>query len=239
MPPIRPKSNPRRGDITRDQVIEAALACLDRDGLDDFSLRAVARDLGVFPTAIYWHVPDGRNGLLAGVAARVLHGITPPQDPGVVWQHWLLELFRRYRTAIRAHPNAAPLLGARLVSNPGVQAELVDGVVWALERAGYAGAALVDAYNAVIAGMVGFVTLEFARAPDDDTAAWCAAQRGHVAELADGRYPTVARHAPALAGHAFILRWEDGVRRPLDSGFEYFATALINGLQHTPGRISN
>jgi AcrR family transcriptional regulator len=225
-----PKPQPRRGDLSRAQVIDTALACLDRAGLEAFSLRAVARDLGVFPTAIYWHVPGGRNGLLAEVAARVLEGITPALDPAVTWQDWLLDLFRRYRAAIRAHPNAAPLLGARLVSNPGVQAELVEGVVWALERAGFVGVALADGYNAVIAGMVGFVTLEFARAPDDDAEAWRASQRDHVAALADGAYPAIARNAAALAGRAFILRWEDGVSQPMDTGFERFAAALIRGL---------
>ncbi|MCX7380422.1 MAG: TetR/AcrR family transcriptional regulator C-terminal domain-containing protein [Alphaproteobacteria bacterium] len=232
MADANPKAKSRRGDLTPRHVADAALACLDRVGLEAFSLREVARDLGVFPTAIYWHVPGGRNGLLAEVAARVIDGITPQLDPTIAWTDWLMDLFRRYRAAIGRHPNAAPLLGARLVSNAGVQADLVEGVVWALERAGYSGPALADAYNAVIAGMVGFVTLEFARAPDDDTAAWRAAQHAHVAMLTDGRYPAIARHSEALSGRAFILRWEDGVSRPLDTGFERFATALINGLRH-------
>ena len=227
----KPNSKSRRGHLTPRHVADAALACIDRVGLDAFSLREVARDLGVFPTAIYWHVPGGRNGLLAEVAARVLEGITPSLDPAVAWADWLMDLFRRYRTAIRRHPNAAPLLGARLVSNPGVQADLIEGVVWALERAGHVGPDLADAYNAVIAGMVGFVTLEFARAPDDDAAAWRMSQHAHVATLTDGRYPAIARHAEALSGRAFILRWEDGVSRPLDSSFERFAAALICGLR--------
>ena len=235
MPDVKPKPQVRRGDLTPQRIADAALACLDRVGLDAFSLREVARDLGVFPTAIYWHIPDGRNGLLAAAAARVLDGITPPLEPETAWTEWLMALFRRYRDAIVRHPNAASLLGARLVSNPGVQADLVEGVVWALERAGFAGPDLVDAYNAVIAGMVGFVTLEFARAPDDDTEAWRTSQHAHVTKLADGRYPAIARHAEALSGRAFILRWEDGVSRPLDRSFECFATALIRGLRFTSG----
>ncbi len=55
------RSKPRRGELTRDQVVAAALACLDRHGIEHFSLREVARDLGVYPTAVYWHVPGGRR----------------------------------------------------------------------------------------------------------------------------------------------------------------------------------
>lgn len=225
-----PKIQPRRGELSRDQIITAALDCLDRSGLEAFSLREVARALNVFPTAVYWHVRDGRNGLLAAVAARVMDGVVPPLDETAAWQDWILELFRRYRLAIRAHPAAAPLLGAQLVSNAGVQPEVVEGIIWALERAGFAGSALVCAYNAVVAGMVGFTTLEFARPPRDDAAGWEAAQQARVTELCDGRYPAIARHAGELAGGAFILRWTDGLASPLDDSFEAFAQALIRGL---------
>lgn len=220
----------RRGDLSRTQVVAVALACLDRGGLANFSLREVARDLGVFPTAIYWHVPGGRNGLLAHVAALVIDGVTPPLDPDVSWQAWLFDLFHRYRAAVRAHPNAAQLLGAQLVSNTGVQAELVEGIVWALERGGMAGETLLNAYNAVVAGMVGFVTLELARPPEDDLSEWEALQQARVATLADGDYPAIARNAQTLAGRAFILRWKDGIDSPMDQSFDTFARALIGGL---------
>ncbi|SJZ69570.1 transcriptional regulator, TetR family [Enhydrobacter aerosaccus] len=225
----KPKS--RRGDLTRDQIVTAALACLDRSGLEAFSLREVARELGVFPTALYWHVPGGRNVLLAEIAARVLDGVTPSCSPDVSWDDWLLDLFERYRVAVRAHPNAAPLLGARLVSNSGVQAEMVDGILWALERAGYEGAAIVDAYNAVVAGMVGFVTIELAPAPDEDTAAWQAMQRDRVAGIDKESHPALVRHAELLGRDAFILRWEDGRARPMDRSYRAFAAYLIAGLK--------
>jgi AcrR family transcriptional regulator len=220
----------RRGDLTREQVAAASLACLDRKGLERFSLREVARDLGVFPTALYWHVPGGRNGLLAEIAAVVLEGVTPELTDSTSWQDWLRALFGRYRAAVRRHPNAAPLLGAQLVSNSGVQAEMVEGIVWALERGGFHGSGLVDAYNATVAGLVGFVTLEFARPPDEDTAAWEVAQKARVARLTDGRHPALGRHAEALAGRAFILRWKDGQAQPMDASFVAFTEALLAGL---------
>lgn len=220
----------RRGDLTREQVAAAALACLDRNGLERFSLREVARDLGVFPTALYWHVPGGRNGLLAEIAGAVLEGVTPGLDEAVGWRDWLEELFGRYRDAVRRHPNAAPLLGAHLVSNSGVQAEMVEGIVWALERGNFHDLELVEAYNATVAGLVGFVTLEFARPPQEDAAVWEATQKCRVATLTDGTYAAIGRNAAALAGKAFILRWKDGKANPLDSSFAAFTTALLDGL---------
>lgn len=53
----------RRRGIDRDDVIEAALTIVDRDGLDALSLKAVADALDVQSPSLYSHV-DGLTGLL-------------------------------------------------------------------------------------------------------------------------------------------------------------------------------
>lgn len=56
------------GPLTRARVIEAARRALERDGAEQLSFRAVARDLGVTAPALYAHV-ESRQDLLAAVAA--------------------------------------------------------------------------------------------------------------------------------------------------------------------------
>lgn len=60
----------RRRGLDRDDVIEAALAIVDREGLDALSLRAVADSLEVQSPSLYSHV-DGLSGLLDALAVAV------------------------------------------------------------------------------------------------------------------------------------------------------------------------
>jgi AcrR family transcriptional regulator len=223
---------PKRGELTREMVVSTALDCLDRLGLERFSAREVARAIGVFPTALRWHVSGGRNGLLAEAAALAMSGVTPEGDAALDWRAWLRMLFHRYREAMHRHPNAAALLGAQLVSNGGVPVALVEGVLTALEAAGFRDAALRDAYNAVIAAMVGFTTLELAPEPIEDRDLWANALRSTVGTCASDttRYPALARNAKWLTGSAFILRWESGSALPMDSGFAAYVDAFLIGL---------
>lgn len=55
--------------IDRDDVIDAAMAVVDRGGLDDLVLARVAEELGVQSSALYNHV-EGADALVAAVAAR-------------------------------------------------------------------------------------------------------------------------------------------------------------------------
>ncbi len=66
--------------LSRDQVIDAAVGILGRYGLADLSMRRLARELGVAPGALYWHV-SGKQELLVEVADALLAAITvPPAD---------------------------------------------------------------------------------------------------------------------------------------------------------------
>ncbi len=52
----------KENSLTRKDVIEAAIACLDREGESALGVNRVARELGIKPPAIYKHV-DGNTGL--------------------------------------------------------------------------------------------------------------------------------------------------------------------------------
>lgn len=215
--------------LSLQRITEAALAQIDQRGLDAWSLRDVARSLGVYPTAIYWYVA-GKNQLLSEVCALAMRTVTPPRRKGR-WQDWLRELFRRYRKAMRQHPNLAQLVGARLVSNSSLDASLVEGVLEALEQAGCPDDCIVDAYNTVIAAMCGFVTLELAQLPGDDVERWRDELQQRVRRISALEHPTLARHLPALANKSFILRWQGGGERPMERSFEAFVETFVGGLE--------
>lgn len=64
---------PRRKSrgLSRDKVMDAALALIDETGADAFSMRGLAETLGVTPMALYNHFRNKRD-LLSAVAERVI-----------------------------------------------------------------------------------------------------------------------------------------------------------------------
>lgn len=220
--------------LSTERIVGAALACLDEVGFTGFSLRGVARALGVFPAALYWHVPGGRDGLLAAAAGEAIRDILPSGATALSWQDWLRALFHNYRTAVRAHPNVAPVLGSQLLSNAGIDLDLIEALLATLTRAGFAGASLVGAYNVVIAAMVGFTTLEFAPLPADSTEPWQETLRNRLATVDPARHPTLAAHLPAMTNRAFVVRWHNGLDAPLDDAFATYVETVIGGLDRLP-----
>ncbi|MBN3811466.1 TetR/AcrR family transcriptional regulator [Paraburkholderia sp. Ac-20347] len=225
----RKKRTPADDALTRERIVAVAIEQIDQNGLTAFSLREVARQLDVYPTAVYWHVPN-RDSLLAAVVEATMAGVTPEVGK-LGWQDWFRELFRRYRKSVQQHPNVAQLVGAQLVSNASLSPLLIDRILAVLLQAGYDEARLVDMYNVAVASMVGFATLEFAPLPTDDLAIWTGQLQEKVHEIRALEYPTLARYLPALANRAFIVRWQSGSEVPLDSSFETFVEVTIAGME--------
>jgi TetR/AcrR family transcriptional regulator, tetracycline repressor protein len=232
---LSPARVPHRGRrrsptaLTRDAIVKAALQEIDTGGLEAFSLRNLAKRLGVFPTTIQWHV-ESRSQLLAEVAGLVTADVLPPGFH-VSWQAYLRELFQRFRTAIRRHPNTAPLIGTQLVGNRAVDLEFVEHLLAALAHAGFRGRGLVRAYNAVVAALVGFTTQEFAPIPVDGTKRWQAGVRRRLTEVQAFTHPVLAANMKLLANRAFILRWQNGTTNPLNDSFDAFVEIIISGLE--------
>lgn len=76
-------SAPDRGRITREQILAAAMELLDQRGLPDLTMRKLAAELGVRPSALYWHFPD-KQTLLARLADRIIGSAPKPpaSSPG-------------------------------------------------------------------------------------------------------------------------------------------------------------
>ncbi|MTB88469.1 TetR family transcriptional regulator [Aeromicrobium senzhongii] len=63
-----------------DDVVSGALRVLDQYGLEFCSMRRVAGELGVQPSALYHHVPD-KQTLLALMADRIVADVEVGADP--------------------------------------------------------------------------------------------------------------------------------------------------------------
>ncbi len=215
--------------LTREKIVAAALEQIDRNGVMAFSLRDVARSLGVYPAALYWHVAT-RDDLLASVVETTMVDVAP--EPGeLAWQDWLRELFVRCRDVMRRHPNIAQLVGAQLVANASLSPTLIDRILSVLRAAGCPDDRMLEMYNVVVSTMVGFPTLEYASVPKDDTEAWARQLQERTRSIRAMDYPTLARYLPDMANKAFIVRWQNGTDAPMDTSFDLYVNVVIRGIE--------
>lgn len=100
---------PSKPLITREIATEAALAIIDENGLDDFSLGAVARRLGVKSPSLYYHFKD-KSELLEQVVKWILSKAGDPKVGNGDWIERTIDLCVRTRRSLLEHPSAAPLI---------------------------------------------------------------------------------------------------------------------------------
>jgi AcrR family transcriptional regulator len=100
-----PQRTPRT--LSRDAILDAALAVIDAEGLDAVTMRRVAADLGTGPASLYAHVAD-KEEMVAAVLDRVFAEMPFPEviDPGR-WQEQLKEMARTIRSTFGRHRDIA------------------------------------------------------------------------------------------------------------------------------------
>ena len=93
----------RRPRLSRERVVEAALAIADADGLGALTIRSLAAELGVKPMSVYYHVAN-KDEILAALVDVVFGEIELPV-PGRAWRP---EMERRAHSARRG-PGPSPV----------------------------------------------------------------------------------------------------------------------------------
>lgn len=130
---MSPTTTDRRPGLSRERILDAALALVDRDGLDELSMRRLAAELDVEAMSLYRHV-DNKDDLLAGLTDVVWSEIAGEAPPDPDWPGWLRSLGGAVRNAVLRHPNAVAVLVSGDVSPPSAlllfadQLDHVDGV---------------------------------------------------------------------------------------------------------------
>ncbi len=152
----------RRGrppQLSREQIVEAALALLRREPNRPLTMQRLAAALNAAPMSLYTHIRN-RDDLLQAIAREVLGGVDlPPQDGP--WQ----DTVRRWACALRQRFLAYPFVGSLLqegIATPAAWLELSNPLLQALQQAGLQGEALADAQRWVSRVVIGSVLMELA-----------------------------------------------------------------------------
>ncbi|RFS81138.1 TetR family transcriptional regulator [Actinomadura spongiicola] len=212
------KGRPRREapPLTRERIVEEAVALLDEEGTTRLTMRRLAERLDTGSTTLYWHVKTKDDVL--ELALDAIFGDVPLRDPGPDWRADVVALMSAWRRAMLDHPWSAAVLGGRPLLGPNVLAR-TDVLYTALASTGVTGPRLAAAAYAVANYVIGSALMQIGARNDDDPAAEEAA-REHLARNR-ARYPALAAH-----GHLPGDEWDSAFAQGLDY--------ILDGLSRGP-----
>jgi AcrR family transcriptional regulator len=202
-----------RAGLSREQVLDAALDLIDRDGTAALSMRRLGAELGVEAMTLYHYLPN-KDALLDGIVERVMAqaetGLT-----GGPWDRALADYARSLRATLLRHPGAALLVATRPAVTPATLRAAEQGLAL-LCGAGFPVGQALDALNALTLFTVAHAASEVSTAAVN--AASAPGSQDYVAALDQDEFPLLTAAARTSAGT------DDGTR------FEFAIAAFIRGL---------
>jgi TetR/AcrR family tetracycline transcriptional repressor len=94
--------------LTRERLVDAALALIGEEGLEGLSMRALAERLQVKAASLYWHVRDRRE-LVELLAESILEPVEQPRA-GVGWRKAVLDISAALGQTVAAQKDADRIL---------------------------------------------------------------------------------------------------------------------------------
>jgi AcrR family transcriptional regulator len=149
-----------RERLTRERVIDAAIAVMDTEGLDAVSMRRVAREVGVEAMSLYNHVRD-KDDLLQGVCERIMASYEFPTAEGD-WAERAKAGARAWRRVLQAHPDLVRLFAETHGPTPSSPESLrpTEFALTMFREAGLSERDTVQAFHAFGGYIQGFVMME-------------------------------------------------------------------------------
>src|SRR5215470_11690273 len=120
-PAATPRHGPRQG-LTVDQIVTAATALADADGMDAVTMRRLADNLGVVPMTLYTYVP-GKAELLDLMLDAAYQAMPRASMAGLPWRQRATGVAGENRVLFESHPWAAAVTTSRPPLGPGLIAK--------------------------------------------------------------------------------------------------------------------
>jgi AcrR family transcriptional regulator len=225
-PAAVPRHGPRQG-LTIDQVVAAATALADAEGLDAVTMRRVAARLGVVPMTLYTYVP-GKAELLDLMLDSAYAQMPRTATAGRPWRQRVAAVAAENRALFEAHPWAAAISAIRPPLGPGLIAKYEH------ELSALDGLSLDDVQmDAALTHLLAFVQAwaraaadarETRRASDMDDEQWWAANAPLLQRVLDpAAYPLATRVGTA-AGTAHRAAYDPG------HAYDFGLQTILDGL---------
>jgi AcrR family transcriptional regulator len=142
----------RRKPLSRERILDTALALVDEEGIEALSMRKLGQALGYEAMSLYNHVAN-KDDVLDGILDLVLAEMEPPDPEGGLPAIRAAALSAH--EALRRHSWAAGLLMTPTRVRPG-RLEFMDALLGALRTAGFSAETTYHAYHVIDAHIIGF-----------------------------------------------------------------------------------
>lgn len=144
--------------LTREDIVTAAQALIDAEGLGALNMRALARRLDAQGSALYWHVHNKAEllTLLANACYRRAFDAVPSD---LDWPEWLLAFGNALHAELLAHRDAAQVCAIARPAAEGARASL-ERLAAPLMAKGLTLARALACQSSVIALTLGWATYE-------------------------------------------------------------------------------
>lgn len=152
------EERPRRPRLSRERIVEGAVALLDAEGVAGFSMRALAARLGAGTMSLYEYVRS-REDVLDLALDAVIGEIEPIDPEAGHWRGLLRDQLAQTRATMRRHPWVPALTATRPLVGPNALARS-ERVYTTLARAGLSGPTLLAAVGALAYYTNGYVAAE-------------------------------------------------------------------------------
>jgi AcrR family transcriptional regulator len=200
-PPWRaPRDKARRAPLTREAIVDAAFAVLDRDGLDALSMRRVATRLGAGAASLYWHVRN-KDELIDLMLERAIGEVVPPGPPDPErWQEQIKEFARSSRRVFASHRDLARASLGRVPFGPNL-VEVVERSLAILKAGGVPDRLAAYAGDLIALYVAAASYEEDLRADEGSMEEFAAMVGGYLDSLPPERFPLIhALRHDLLAG---------------------------------------
>jgi AcrR family transcriptional regulator len=148
-----PSPSAPRLSLSRDRILQAAVAIADESGIQALTMRRLGQELGFEAMSLYNHVRS-KDDLLDGTLDRVLAECEPPSAEGP-WDVAVRRSAISVNRTLRRHPWACLLLMGPSRVRP-ARLVYMDSLLGRLRTAGLPAATRYDAYHVLDGHIFGF-----------------------------------------------------------------------------------
>ena len=207
------RSSPPRETLTRERVLQAAMAMADEAGVDALTMRSLGQRLGVEAMSLYNHVAN-KDDVLDAILDMAVAEFVPPATTG----DWRAATRASALSAndVLSHHSWACALWLQRVPGP-ARIRYMEGLLACLDRSKLPSEIAHHAYHVIDTYIVGFTAQQhtFVMEPEQLAAA--------ASDFLDGLSPT---DSPHVIAHVHSHMHDDSTT----SAFEFGLDLILDGL---------
>ena len=185
------RERPAKPALTRQGIIDAALAILSTEGLGKVTMRRIATELDTGHASLYVYVRDAED-LHAQILDALLAPVAAAEPPAGTWRDRIKALLFGYRDVLHARPEIARMALSTQPSGPHFTA-LVEAILTQLIAGGAGDRAAAWGVDMLLLGQTAIAVEHSTPKPVTHATADLDAIAATIATADPSRTPTIAR----------------------------------------------